>query len=105
MAIVLAQILIVIGKIWSDGEAFPVKGIDYASWLLKTDPDPSRGDLPFPKEFEDVTDRASREDIHGVSDYSGDNRIQAWEVIPYDIEDSIQLRISPPRRYQFQKFL
>jgi hypothetical protein len=87
------------GKIWDDGDTFLVKGIDYAPWLLETGPDPSRGHLPFPEEFEDVTERVTRNGIHWIPDYSGDGRIQAWEVIRYDMEIMKVVGVNTIRTY------
>lgn len=87
------------GKIWCDGEAFLVKGIDYAPWLLETGPDPSRGELPFSEEFEDVTERVSLNGINWIPDYSGDGRVQAWEVIRYDVEIMKAVGVNTIRTY------
>jgi len=72
------------GKLWVDGEPFLIKGVDYAPWLQGTGPEPYH--QPFPSEFDDVTALVTENQRRRVPDNSGDGRIQAWEVMRYDVE-------------------
>jgi len=73
------------GKIYLDDELFLVKGVDYAPWILTTGPDP-HVHLPFPDEYDDVTELVRHNSQIYVTDYSNDGIIQAWEVIQFDLE-------------------
>jgi len=66
-------------KIYIDGNEFLIKGIDYAPWLIGTGPDPHLH-AKFPEEYDDVTSKVS-----SVPDYNKDGKIEAWEVIEYDL--------------------
>ena len=66
-------------KIYIDGTQFLIKGIDYAPWLSGTGPDPYLHD-PFPNENDDVTSK-----VTSVPDYNGNGKIEAWEVVEYDL--------------------
>lgn len=73
------------GKILINNNPFLVKGVDYAPWLSGTGPDPYLHS-PFPGEYDDVTSKVRHDGKIYVKDYSGDGKIQAWEVIQYDME-------------------
>ncbi len=85
------------GRIWVDGRPRPVMGVDYAPWLHGTGPEPNH--QPFPNEFDDVTDLVTANQRRWVPDYSGDSRIQAWEVIRYDVEVMTAAGINTIRTY------
>lgn len=79
-------IQIVNGKIRIDGAEFLIKGVDYAPWLQGTGPDATQWQKPFPTtRTEDVTALVTSNSKVNVTDYSGDGRIQAWEVIKFDV--------------------
>ncbi len=71
-------------KFYIDGQEFLIKGVDYAPWLLTTGPNPHIHE-PFPDENEDVTGLVSNGGI-SVTDYNHNGRIEAWEVVQYDLE-------------------
>jgi hypothetical protein len=88
---------IVNGKIRIDGNEFLIKGIDYAPWLYFQGPEPD--DDPFPDKFDDVTYDVTDDAIRSVPDYSGDKKIQAWEVIKSDVETMKKLGVNTIRLY------
>jgi hypothetical protein len=93
-------IKIVNGKIRIDGVEFLIKGIDYAPWLDKTGPSPFDWQEAFPQtRNEDVTSKVSNNGVISVKDYSGDGKIQAWEVIKFDVETMKKLGANTIRTY------
>jgi hypothetical protein len=72
------------GKILINNIPFLIKGMDYAPWIKGTGPEPSH--QAFPYEYDDVTSKVNNSGVITVKDYSGDGKIQAWEVIRYDME-------------------
>ena len=93
-------IKIINGKIAINGNEFMIKGLDYAPWLVGTGPDPTRHS-PFPaNRTDDVTARVTNGNgVIIVKDYSGDGKIQAWEVIKYDVETMKKLGANTIRTY------
>lgn len=79
------NVKIINGKIYVNGKEFLVKGLDYAPWIEGSGPDPTLHE-PFPGEYEDVTDRVTDSGNVYITDYSGDGKIQSWEVVEYDLE-------------------
>ena len=65
-------------KVYIDGVEFLIKGIDYAPWLIGTGPEPMHSS--FPGENDDVTSK-----VNSVPDYNKNGKIEAWEVIEYDL--------------------
>jgi hypothetical protein len=86
------------GKIYVDGAQFTVKGACYAPWVYGTGPDPNLYD-PFPEEYGDVTARVTDGGSVYVRDYSGDGKIQMWEVIQYDLEVMKAMGVNTVRTY------
>lgn len=73
------------GKIKVAGTDFLIKGIDYAPWVSGSGPDPY-AHQPFPGEYDDITAKVTNNGVRSVPDYSGDGKIQTWEMIKYDVE-------------------
>ena len=67
-------------KIYIEGRIFLIEGVDYAPWLPGTGPDPYQHSK-FPEEYDDVTSLVSSV----IPDINNDTKIQAWEVIEYDL--------------------
>ena len=77
---------VVNGKVKIDGNDFMIKGIDYAPWLTGQGPDATQWQKPYPNANDDVTSLVTLNGFKSVKDYNGDGKIQAWEVIKYDVE-------------------
>ena len=93
-------IRIVNGKILINGAEFLIKGLDYAPWLIGTGPDATQWQKPFPtNRTEDVTSKVTNNGKVNVKDYSGDGKIQAWEVIRFDVETMKKLGANTIRTY------
>ena len=93
-------IKIVNGKIKIDGTEFLIKGLDYAPWLYGTGPDSTQWQKPFPTtRTQDVTDLVTSNGKVNVTDYSGDGRIQAWELIKFDVLTMKKLGANTIRTY------
>ncbi len=93
------RIKIIDEKIQIDGKPFLVKGVDYAPWITGTGPDPTQ-QRPFPaKASADVSEQLTRNGRRWVRDYSRDGKIQAREVIRYDIATMKTLGINTIRLY------
>ncbi len=93
-------VTIVNGKIQINGREFLVKGMDYAPWVAGTGPDPTQ-QRPFPGEYEDITAKLTNGNTgerYG-KDYSGDGKIQTWEMIRYDIETMKSAGVNTIRTY------
>ncbi len=71
--------------IYINDEKFLVKGVDYTPWLIGTGPDPRAGHLALPNEYTDVTSKVTNSGTTYVTDYSGNGKIEMWEVIQYDL--------------------
>ena len=95
-----AKVKIVNGKLKVDNVDFLIKGMDYAPWLNTTGPDSTQWQAAFPSEYADVTSLVSAGNgFKVVTDYSGDGKIQAWEVITYDMEQMKQMGVNTVRIY------
>lgn len=93
-------IKIINGKIRIDGTEFMIKGLDYAPWLYGTGPDATQGQKPFPAtRTQDITDLVTSDGKVNVTDYSGDGRIQAWELIKFDVATMKKLGANTIRTY------
>lgn len=94
------RIQIVGGKLYVDRNEFQVKGVDYAPWFPRTGPDVTKGHKPFPASANaDVTARLTTNGKVYVRDYSGDGKIQAKEVLRFDISTMKSLGINTLRLY------
>ncbi len=91
------SIKIVNGKIKVNGSDFLIKGMDYAPWLAGTGPEPSYN--YFPNENDDVTALVNSAGKIFVKDYNSDGRIEAWEVIQYDLETMKNQGVNTVRIY------
>lgn len=96
----MSGVKIVDGKIYVNGTEFLIKGLDYAPWLNTQGPDSTQWQKPYPvSRTEDVTTLVTNNGIVNVKDYSLDGKIQAWEVIRFDVETMKKIGANTIRTY------
>ena len=100
LSMVPALTQIVDGKVQIDGQEFLIKGLGYAPWLNMQGPDATRWHQPYSaSRTDDVTALVMNNGVVSVKDYSGDGRIQAWEVVRFDVETMKRLGANTIRTY------